>query len=218
MNLPPRILFIGAHCDDIELFAGGLLAKACRLGRAVGVLVFSDHRGIVSELDAVAAQREFRENLEWLRQEFGVALQDHSDRFLPACRGHFEGERDYLYAQMEALRTEYDLVVTHSRHDTNQDHGQVATEVGRVFKSHCSIWAGEFPNNDLGGFTPQAYVGLEPEDVEAKLRLIQQYRSQQFGGRPYFDEAGIRGLAAVRGSQIRTALAEAFEVVRIRTD
>ena len=54
MKLSKRLLFVGAHCDDVELFAGGLLARACEEGLEVGVLVFSDHRGVLP--DQLAAQ------------------------------------------------------------------------------------------------------------------------------------------------------------------
>jgi LmbE family N-acetylglucosaminyl deacetylase len=212
VNLPERILFIGAHCDDIELCAGGLLARACFARRRVGVLVFSDHRGVLDEATAARAHAEFRENMAWLRGESGADVRDHSAQMLPACRGAFESERGVLYAAMEALRDDYDLVVTHARSDTNQDHRQVAEEAARVFKAHATLLGGEFPNNDLGGFTPQVYVALSPRDVEAKARMVAHYRSQNFGGRPYVDGDLVHALARLRGSQIREAAAEAFAV------
>jgi len=218
MKLPDRILFVGAHCDDIELFAGGLLNLACRSGHDVGVLVFSDHRGIVSQSHADQAREEFAANVSHLRDTTGAAIRDHSDRMLPACSGHFESERGYLYERLEALRDEYDLVVSHPRTDTNQDHRQVAIEVARVFKAGCSVIGGEFPNNDLGEFSAGLHVGLSADDVAAKVAMVGRYRSQMFDGRPYFSEAVLRGLAAVRGSQIRKEFAEAFSVVRLRID
>jgi len=60
VKLPERILFVGAHCDDIELCAGGLLARACFAGSTVGVLVFSDHRGVLDETTARQARREWK--------------------------------------------------------------------------------------------------------------------------------------------------------------
>ena len=213
MNLPERILFVGAHCDDIELFAGGLLARACFAGRRVGVLVFSDHRGVLDETAAVQAHSEFRENLAWLSAESGTALHDHSGAMLAACRGAFQSERGALYAAMEALRDDYDLVVTHAPTDTNQDHRQVAEEAARVLKAHATLLGAEFPNNDLGGFTPQVYVALSPREVDAKARMVAQYRSQNFGGRPYIDGEVVRALARLRGSQIREPAAEAFTVI-----
>jgi LmbE family N-acetylglucosaminyl deacetylase len=212
LNLPERILFIGAHCDDIELCAGGLLARACFAQRRVGVLVFSDHRGVLDDATAARAQGEFRENLAWLREESRADVRDHSARMLPACRGAFESERGALYAAMEALRDDYDLVVTHAPSDTNQDHRQVAQEAARVFKAHATLLGGEFPNNDLGGFKPRVYVALSARDVEAKVRMVTHYRSQDFGGRPYVDGDLVRALAHVRGSQIRESAAEAFAV------
>jgi len=170
VNLPERILFIGAHCDDVELFAGGLLACACFAGRHVGVLVFSDHRGVLSEAAAGQARGELRDNLAWLGTESGTAVHDHCGPMLPACRGAFQSERGALYAAMEALRSDYDLVVTHTPTDTNQDHRQVAEEAARVFKAHATLLGGEFPNNDLGGFTPQVYCALSPRELAAKLR------------------------------------------------
>ncbi len=213
MNLPERILFVGAHCDDIELIAGGLLARACFAGRRVGVLVFSDHRGVLDDQAAARAREELSENLQWLSAESGTAVRDHCESMLPACQGAFQSERATLYAAMEALRADYDLVVTHVPTDTNQDHRQVAEEAARVFKAHATVLGGEFPNNDLGDFAPQVYVGLSPREVAAKVRMVEHYRSQDFGGRPYIDGEVVRALARVRGSQIRAPAAEAFAVV-----
>ena len=213
MTLPERILFVGAHCDDIELIAGGLLARACFSGRRVGVLVFSDHRGVLDLETAARARAELTENLDWLRSESNAELRDHSGEMLPACRGAFQSERGALYAAMEALRNDYDLVVTHAPTDTNQDHRQVAEEAARVFKAHCSLVAGEFPNNDLGGFTPQVYVALSAHELDAKVRMVGRYRSQDFGGRPYLDPEMVQALARLRGSQIREPAAEAFAIV-----
>ena len=213
MTLPERILFVGAHCDDIELIAGGLLARACFSGRRVGVLVFSDHRGVLDLDTAARARAEFTDNVAWLRRESGADVRDHSDQMLPACRGAFQSERGALYAAMEALRNDYDLVVTHAPTDTNQDHRQVAEEAARVFKAHVSLLGGEFPNNDLGGFTPQVYIALSARELEAKVRMVGRYRSQDFGGRPYLDADMVQALARLRGSQIREPAAEAFAVI-----
>jgi LmbE family N-acetylglucosaminyl deacetylase len=213
VNLADRILFVGAHCDDIELFAGGLLARACFSARRVGALVFSDHRGVVDADTAARARAEFADNLAWLRTESGAALRDHSDQMLPACRGAFQSERGALYAAMETLRDDYDLVVTHALTDTNQDHHQVAQEAARVFKAHATLLGGEFPNNDLGGFTPRVYVSLSARELDAKVRMVARYRSQDFGGRPYLDGEVVRALARLRGSQIREPAAEAFSMV-----
>lgn len=212
MILPERVLFVGAHCDDVELMAGGLLARACFESRRVGVLVFSDHRGIVDEATAARARGEMRGNLTWLERESGTAIQDHSTTMLPACRGAFAAERESLYGAMEALRADYDLVVTHAASDTNQDHQQVAAEAARVFKAHATLLGGEFPNNDLGQLIPQVYIALSQRDVDAKARLVAAYRSQDFGGRPYLDGEVVRALARVRGAQIRESAAEAFAV------
>jgi LmbE family N-acetylglucosaminyl deacetylase len=213
LNLPERILFIGAHCDDIELCAGGLFARACFAQRRVGVLVFSDHRGVLDEAAAQRARGEFRDNVAWLSQESGVDVRDHSGPMLAACRGAFQSERGALYAAMEALRDDYDLVVTHAPTDTNQDHRQVAEEAARVFKAHATLLGGEFPNNDLGGFLPQVYVALAPREVDAKARMVSHYRSQDFGGRPYIDAGVVQALARLRGSQIRESAAEAFTII-----
>jgi LmbE family N-acetylglucosaminyl deacetylase len=212
VKLPASILFIGAHCDDIELFGGGLLARACFARRRVGVLVFSDHRGVLEDATAAQAYGEFNENLSWLRSESGSDLQNHSGTMLPACRGVFQSERESLYAAMEALRERYDLVITHTATDTNQDHRQVAEEAARVFKAHATLLGGEFPNNDLGDFAPKVYFALSQRELEAKVRMVTQYRSQHFGGRPYVDADVVRAQARLRGSQIREHAAEAFAV------
>ena len=213
MLLPDRILFVGAHCDDVELFAGGLLARACREGREVGVSVFSDHRGVVDEDAAARARAELAENLAWLSETTSARVTDHSGLWLPACRGAFEAERGAIYAALEALRDCYDMVVTHAAGDTNQDHRQVAAEARRVFKAHATVLGGEFPANDVGAFSPAVWVPLSEADLAAKVALVGRYGSQRAAHRPYLEEDVLRGLARVRGAQVQRRAAEAFEIV-----
>jgi len=213
MRLPSSVLFVGAHCDDIELLAGGLWSRVCRNKTRVGVLVFSDHRGVIDGESAARARAEFRANIEWLGARTNNVITDHTELLLPACSGAFEAERGRIYSALERLRNDYELVVTHPFHDTNQDHQQVAQEAARVFKTHATVLAGEFPNNDLGDGRLEVYVPLETEDVEAKLHLVSTYISQRFGGRSYLDEHVVRALATLRGSQIRERAAEAFFVL-----
>ena len=213
MKLPSSALFVGAHCDDIELLAGGLLSRACRTGVRTGVLVFSDHRGIIGPEAAAQALSEFRTNIAWLSARTGAGITDHTNFLLPACSGAFEAERGRIYAALEALRDQYELIVTHPLHDTNQDHRQVALEAARVFKAHATVLSGEFPNNDLGEGRLEVYVPLEEPDLEAKIHMVTAYASQRFGGRPYLDEGLVRALAALRGSQVRERAAEAFFVL-----
>jgi LmbE family N-acetylglucosaminyl deacetylase len=212
MRLPARILIVGAHCDDIELLAGGLVSRACRELRTVSVLVFSDHRGVLSAAEASRARAEMRENLAALTA-VGAPVLDLTDRLLAACDGEFDRERAFLYAVMEAVRDRFDLVITHSLSDTNQDHQRVAQEATRVFKAHTTLLAGEFLNNDVGGFRAQVYVPLEERDVAAKATMVERYGSQKRHGRPYLDGELVRAQAKVRGAQVRAPFAEAFEVL-----
>lgn len=213
MKLPRRVLFVGAHCDDVELLAGGLLARACEERLQPGVLVFSDHRGVLSEALASQARREMRANLGWLSAETGTEIVDHSDAMIGACDGSFVSRRAEIYGRLERLRDAYDLVVTHPSCDTNQDHRALTEEVRRVFKAHATVLGGEFPSNDVGDFRAGVYVTLSERAVAAKAHMIESYVSQRRDGRPYVDGGLARALARVRGSQIRATFAEAFEVV-----
>jgi hypothetical protein len=175
------------------------LARACFSGSAKpGVIVFSDHRGVVDDATAARARDEYRSNLDWLASESGASIVDHTDLLLSACRGEFLQSRERIYHALEQLRDQYDLVVTHMADDTNQDHRQIAEEAIRVFKAHSTVLSGEFPANDVGKFVPHVFVSLSEREIRAKATLIGRYRSQQFGGRPYFDEQAVLGLAHAR--------------------
>ena len=74
----------------------------------------------------------------------------------------------------------------------------------------CSEWA---INSAMKLFTPNCYVEVRLEGVQAKVKALSMYRGVM---RPYPHPRSteyIEGLAAVRGSQWGLNYAEAFEVV-----
>jgi LmbE family N-acetylglucosaminyl deacetylase len=102
------------------------------------------------------------------------------------------------------------VVLAPSVGDIHQDHGVVASEALRAFK-RTTLLGYEIPWNTFR-FHRQAYVVLEDEHVDAKVRALSCYRSQQH--RNYANEEYIRNLARTHGIEIGRGHAECFEVVR----
>jgi LmbE family N-acetylglucosaminyl deacetylase len=203
-----RILFLGAHPDDVEFGAGGALARFMRTGHAVKIVVFSAcTESIPHGYPPDLLVREMEASMKSL----GVAeytILDFPVRNFPARR------QDILEQLVKLQRSKrHDLVIAPSTADIHQDHSVLGAETARAFQS-SSILHYEITKNALT-FLPVFYVEMSEEDLKAKINAVRCYKSQ-IELRPRFsDPRNIEAVARVRGIQIRAEFAEAFETSRL---
>ena len=86
----------------------------------------------------------------------------------------------------------------------------ITAEGIRAFKN-MSILGYELIWNNLS-FSTDCFITVSEDDVEAKIRALLQYKTQ--AGKPYMETEFIRSLDIIRGTQIGSKYAEAFEVIR----
>ncbi|MCK4387918.1 MAG: PIG-L family deacetylase [Dehalococcoidia bacterium] len=193
-----KAIVLSPHTDDGELGCGGTIARLVSQGAELTYLAFS------------AGKREvLRDETARALTVLGVSSYQILD---------FE-IRKFLHYRQEILQILYDynksnrvdLVLTPSRIDLHQDHQVVTQEVMRAFKT-CTILGYELPWNNIA-FTTNYFVRLEKEDVEKKIKSLKCYDTQK--DKYYFNEDFLRGLLKVRGTQIQTDCAEAFEAIRV---
>jgi len=197
-------LFVGAHVDDVELFAGGTLA---RFSEGARVTAFSSHKGI-----RPSPEQEFVESMRAL----GVSQDNCFAGNFPACqpgKESFAANRHLLYSTLAETEC-VSVVITHQSTDYNQDHRQVYEEVVRVFGRRCSILGGCFPSNDIPAADRRFFVVLQEEHVAAKIEAVGCYDSQR-AYRPYFEPKVLRTQMEYWGSLIGCEYAECFEVIRL---
>ncbi|MCA9132621.1 MAG: PIG-L family deacetylase [Planctomycetales bacterium] len=120
-----RILVLGAHPDDAELSAGGLIVRHCRRGTRVRIVSVTDGRGghheISSEDLVPIRRREARAAGE--RVGADVDVWDFHD-------GALEPSLALRAAIIREIRTfAPDLVLTHRPNDYHPDHRAVGTAV-----------------------------------------------------------------------------------------
>lgn len=202
-----RVLVIGAHPDDGEFGCGGTMARFVEEGREVHYAVFSlCEKSVPEGLPSDVLAQELRASAATL----GIA-GDHLLTFTYEVRT-FPTFRQEILEDLVSIRRNLnpDLVLVPSQNDLHQDHRTVSEESLRAFKE-CSILAYELAWNNLV-FTTTAFAFLTTRHVDRKIRALECYQSQSF--RSYSKGSFIRSLAQVRGTQIGTDYAEAFEVVR----
>jgi LmbE family N-acetylglucosaminyl deacetylase len=107
-------------------------------------------------------------------------------------------------------RLKPDIVFVPSPSDIHQDHQVISEEGLRAFKN-CSILGYEMPWNNVS-FNTRSFIKLEEEHIRKKAQSLLEYKSQEH--RTYLNENFIRSLATIRGVQIGSKYAEAFEVIR----
>ncbi len=200
-----KVLLLGAHCDDIEIGAGGLLdqlARARPQARFHWVSFSAD------------GEREAETRTAARRLLAGVDLQCHVDRF----RGsYFPTELAALKDRFEALKSlQPDLVLTHCRGDLHQDHRVIHGLTWNTFRDHL-ILEYEIPkfDGDLG--QPNAFFPLSREQLDRKVAVLMDcFPSQR--GRGWFTPETFIGLARIRGIECAApeGYAEAFYLRKAR--
>ena len=219
-GLAKRVLAVGAHPDDVDLYCAGTLAKFLRAGTAVEVAVVcrGDKGGGELAADELAARRE-RES----RQSAGIlGVPIH---FLGVGDAEVRDTPEIRRQVTELLRrAQAELVLTHSPDDYHDDHVQVSQLVLK-----CS-WYAASPGHRTDSpplaapatvmFTDHlAGIGFEPthcvditETIEIKRQMLSCHGSQTARADSGMDQLLelSETLSRLRGFQCGVLHAEAF--------
>jgi LmbE family N-acetylglucosaminyl deacetylase len=202
---PLNVLAIGAHADDIEIGAAGLLLELAsgRPDLEVAWIVLSGDDVRAAEARASAAR------LLDGRTKVTVETYAFRERFFP----HLP-ELKELFDDL-GRRFAPDLVVAPRLEDRHQDHRTVAEYAWQTFRDHF-ILEYEIPKyeGDLG--QPNLYVPLAAATADRKVEhVLAAYPSQ--ADHPWFDEATFRATLRLRGieSNAPSGYAEAFTARKV---
>jgi LmbE family N-acetylglucosaminyl deacetylase len=202
-----RVLVLAPHTDDGELGCGASIARFVGEGIDVFYAAFSTaDQSLPEGLPPGTLAQELRAATAVLGiPQENVLVYDYEVRKLNYVRQE-------ILERLVRLREDIqpDLVLMPCPHDVHQDHSTVAAEGLRAFKK-VSILGYELPWNTIE-FNAQAFVHVTSVQVETKVSALMAYGSQ--AGRDYMEADFIWGWARMRGVQIGTQLAEAFEVIR----
>lgn len=197
---PPRILLLGAHCDDIEIGAGGTAMRlvAENPGAAFRWVVFSSNPTRKAEAEACAAK--FLAGAK----DPQVIVHSFRDGFLPysgaEVKDAFEALKDF----------KPDLILTHYRQDLHQDHRLVNELTWNTWRNHL-ILEYEIPKYDGDMGIPNFFVPIEAAAVDRKIAaILEGYPTQ--AGRQWFMDDTFRSLLRLRGMECNSPsrYAEAF--------
>lgn len=195
----PTIVALGAHCDDIEIGAGGLLLSLA--ARYPGLRVLAVVLTSTPEREA-----ETRAALPAFLPGGQLQLEVHRlpDGRLPA---HWDRVKDILEETRRRTRG-VDIVLTPCRDDAHQDHRTLGELAPTAFRNEL-ILQYEVLKSD-GDLAPaNVYLPLSDEVAQRKCDLLRKhYGSQQH--RAWFDEEAFLSLLRLRGVQCHARYAEAF--------
>lgn len=210
MNLQniENVLVLAPHTDDGELGLGGTISKLIRQGKNVTYVAFSTAEESVPE--------NFPKDI--LKIEVKAATSKLGITAENLIIFNYQ-VRNLNYARQEILEKlikirrakKYDLVFIPSLHDIHQDHATIAQEGVRAFKN-TTILGYELIWNNLS-FDTQCFIRLEKQDIEMKIKALEEYHSQ--GKRNYLSKDFIYSLAKTRGVQVGCEYAESFGVIRL---
>ncbi len=205
--LGKKILVLAPHTDDGELGCGGTIAKFCMEGYEVFYAAFSIcSRSLPAGLDPQTLAIEVANATKVLGvKNSNLILFDFDVR-------KFKENRQDILEEMIKMKTKIqpDIVFVPSPTDIHQDHQVISEEGLRAFKN-CSILGYEMPWNNVS-FNTRSFIRIDEAHVQKKIDSLHQYKSQSH--RSYLNADFIKSLAIIRGVQIGSKYAEAFEVIR----
>jgi LmbE family N-acetylglucosaminyl deacetylase len=198
---PPRILCLGAHCDDIEIGCGGAVLRLIEEnpGAEFMWVVFSSNPTRKAEAKAVA------ESFLAGAAKAEIRILDFRDGYLPYIGSAVKDS-------FEALKKDFspDLILTHYRNDLHQDHRLVSDLTWNTYRDHL-ILEYEIPKYDGDMGIPNFFIPIGEAQAARKIKtILDGYPTQK--GRQWFMEDTFHSLLRLRGMEANSPsrYAEAF--------
>lgn len=198
-----RVLAFGAHPDDLEVGAGGLLARLSQEGADVMMAVISIPN------NAEQRRKEANAGAEVIDADLRILFEDKPQRVEDIPMHELVRRMDQLVADVRP-----DLVVTHCQNDIHWDHGLVhRATVSALRRTPCDVLA--FVSSPENNAQVRGYGNCFADiskSIETKLKAIAAHESQL----QHLDVDSSRDLAKAMGRISGHPYAEAFEVLRVR--
>lgn len=223
-----KILFIGAHPDDVELGCGGTISKFSDLGYDIAVLIIAEGTsGRFDEKDKdtkkVASHIQIRkQNCISSLKILGV----NNIKFCDLPCGNLNTVpllRINKLIESEINLFKPEIIFTHSSVDTNKDHRiifestKIATRPS-AFSFVKKVFLYEVLSstecNFLESFNPNHFSILSKEHIRRKNKALACYKSEIKEFPHPRSLKGVEVLAKFRGMQINKEYAESFKILR----
>jgi LmbE family N-acetylglucosaminyl deacetylase len=196
---PLSVLAIGAHPDDIEIGAGGLLLGLAQSAQVRYVVLTGTPE---RKQEARAAAHAFMPGAD-----VTVELHDLPEGRFPAA---WNSVKEIL--EGVAGTCSPDLIIAPSPDDAHQDHRVIGELVPTVFRDQLCL-AYEIPKWDGDMSRPWVYVPLSASTARRKVELLHKCFPSQTH-RDWWDDEVFLGLARLRGMECRAPYAEAFRCTK----
>lgn len=198
-----RILFIGAHPDDIEIGCGALIAHIASKTEIKCVTLSDNQKNPL--LKNVVSEHFRSMSILGIKQENIIVGQFETRRFPQA--------RQEILEYMIKLNQDFhpDMVFVHTKADIHQDHATVTSEGLRAFRGTTVL--GFDVIRSSYGFFPNFLVEVDEADVKKKIAALSEYHT--YDSKYYFDPDVTRATLIRHGALAERKYAEGFDILRI---
>ncbi len=215
------LLAVGAHCGDMEISCGAVLARFVRQGGRVVLLHLTLGEGGNPRLSPAAYGKQKRREAATAARTLGaeVIYGPYKDGELP------DNEEASRYVADIIRQVKPTILITHWKNSIHKDHSATFRLVqnAELLAALPAVKTGHEPYSgvqriflaenweDKEGFSPYTYIEVSA-DLETWEKSVKQYEFIRGGisSYPYFDY--YKALARVRGAESSFHDAVAFEI------
>jgi len=165
----PVFLFLGAHCDDIEIGCGGSVIELLKSYPEARIHWIVLSAGKAREREARGSARRLLRGAA----DMQIVIKEFRGAYFPSEK---EGIKDYF--EDLKLSVTPDVVFTHTRDDLHQDHRVVGELSWNTFRDHL-ILEYEIPKYDGGLGSPSVFVPLPMATVKRKVAMLMKFFQTQ---------------------------------------
>jgi len=198
-----RVLFLGAHPDDIELGCGALIHHIAPMSDVLCVTLSDNQKNPLLK-NVVKEHLKAMEVLGVTKDK--VILGQFTTRI-------FQDARQEILEYFLKLRNDFkpDIIFVHSKQDVHQDHNTMTDESLRAFRGITLL--GFDVVRSSYGFFPNFLVEVSETDVNAKIEALSQYET--YRDKYYFNTELTRSIMVRHGALAEVPFAEGFDILRI---